>query len=223
MSDTLTPHLRGDISRRIIPLEVLSPTALQALRRIGHVRKWKDGQVLILRGQPSPAALVVLSGRLRVVSSTPEGDEQLLRWLEPGEVTGLSSVMADSPFPADLVASGATEVLHVERGRLVDLIRSDGETALAIVQVLSLRVIQLLDIIVDQSRGGLNLKVWAVLQRLATFHGKAVPGGTELRVSQSDIAQAVSASRQRVNQQLTKLQEQGRIQLGYRRIVLLKK
>jgi CRP-like cAMP-binding protein len=51
----------------------------------------------------------------------------------------------------------------------------------------------------------------------------AVPDGVMLRVSQSDLAQAASASRQRVNQQLQHLQEQGLIRLGYRNIVLLRK
>jgi len=49
-----------------------------------------------------------------------------------------------------------------------------------------------------------------------------VADGVMLRVNQSDLAQATSASRQRVNQQLQKLQEQGMIRLGYRYIVLLR-
>jgi CRP-like cAMP-binding protein len=44
-----------------------------------------------------------------------------------------------------------------------------------------------------------------------------------LSVSQSDLAQAASASRQRVNQQLRHFQEEGLIRLGYRNIVLLRK
>ena len=50
----------------------------------------------------------------------------------------------------------------------------------------------------------------------------AVPDGVMLRVSQSDLAQAASASRQRVNQQLRHFQQQGLIRLGYRNIVLLR-
>jgi len=42
------------------------------------------------------------------------------------------------------------------------------------------------------------------------------------RVSQSDLAQAAMASRQRVNQQLRLFQDRGLIRLGYRNIVLLR-
>jgi DNA-binding GntR family transcriptional regulator len=42
-----------------------------------------------------------------------------------------------------------------------------------------------------------------------------------LRLTQEDLARAVGASRQRVNEALKRLQSQGRIELGYRRIVVL--
>jgi CRP-like cAMP-binding protein len=49
-----------------------------------------------------------------------------------------------------------------------------------------------------------------------------VADGVQLRVSQSDLAQAAMASRQRVNQQLRHFQDKGLIRLGYRNIVLLR-
>jgi CRP-like cAMP-binding protein len=69
----------------------------------------------------------------------------------------------------------------------------------------------------------LEQRVWAALERIAKFNSVTVPDGVMLRVSQSDLAQAASASRQRVNQQLRHFQEQGLIRLGYRNIVLLRK
>lgn len=210
----------GKLSQGITSLGTLSPQAERALHLVGSRRKWANGKVLIARGQTSQTAILVLSGRLRVVTISPGGEEHLMRWLEPGEITGLSSVLADTPFPADLIAAGPTEVLHIDRQRLIDLIRTDGETALAIVRVLSLRVIQLVDIITEHALVSLEHKVWSALQRLATYHGIPVPGGIKLRVSQSDIARAVAASRQRVNIQLQRLQHRGLIRLEYRCITL---
>jgi CRP-like cAMP-binding protein len=140
----------------------------------------------------------------------------------PGEISGLSSVFAETTYPADLVSVGQTQVLHIERTRLIDLISCDPVVAVDLLRILGLRINQLLDTLADQGMNSLEQRVWAALERIAKFNSVKVADGLMLRVSQSDLAQAASASRQRVNQQLRHFQQQGLIRLGYRNIVLLR-
>ena len=200
----------------------LTTRTTQALQSVGVLRTWNDGQVLLSRGQPTSAAWLVVSGRVRISVITSEGEEQLLRWMLPGEIAGLSSVFAQATNPADMVSPGLTQVLHIERARLIDLIGRDPVVALDLLRILGLRINQLFDTLADRGIHSLEQRVWATLERIAKFNSVAVPDGVMLRVSQSDLAQAASASRQRVNQQLRHLQDQGLIRLGYRNIVLLK-
>jgi CRP-like cAMP-binding protein len=208
---------------QVVTLADISPHAAKAIKEIGSVRKLPDGKILLLRGQLTHAAYVVLSGRLRATVSSIQGEEQLLRWLEPGEVIGLSCVIANSPYPNDMTSSGATEVLIVERERLISLIRSDAEVGLALIAVLSMRVNQLIDTISDTAFARLEEKVWSVLMRLANYNGVPVANGVQLKLSQDEIAHAVAATRQNVNIQLKNLQARGLVQLGYRNIVVLSK
>jgi CRP-like cAMP-binding protein len=201
----------------------LTARSAKALHSVGVLRSWTEGQVVLSRGQSTSTALLLVKGRLRVSVTTPEGEEQLLRWMLPGEISGLSSVFAETTYPADLVAVGPTQVLHIERTRLVDLITRDPAVAVDLLRILGLRINQLFDTLADQGMHSLKQRVWATLERIAKFNSVAVPDGVMLRVSQSDLAQAASASRQRVNQQLRHFQEQGLIRLGYRNIVLLRK
>lgn len=201
----------------------LTPRTTQALHSVGMLRTWTDGQVLLSRGQPTSAAMLLVKGRLRVSVITPEGEEQLLRWMLPGEIAGLSSVFAEATNPADMVSVGATEVLHIERSRLIDLIGRDSVVAVDLLRILGLRINQLFDMLADQGMHSLEQRVWAALERIAKFNSVKVADGVTLRVSQSDLAQIASASRQRVNQQLRHFQDQGLIRLGYRNIVLLRR
>jgi CRP-like cAMP-binding protein len=201
----------------------LTARSAKALHSVGVLRSWTEGQVVLSRGQSTSTALLLVKGRLRVSVTTPEGEEQLLRWMLPGEISGLSSVFAETTYPADLVAVGATQVLHIERARLVDLITRDPAVAVDLLRILGLRINQLFDTLADQGMHSLKQRVWATLERIAKFNSVTVPDGVMLRVSQSDLAQAASASRQRVNQQLRHFQEEGLIRLGYRNIVLLRK
>ena len=200
----------------------LTARSTQALQSVGVLRTWTDGQVLLSRGQPTAAAWLVVSGRVRISVITSEGEEQLLRWMLPGEIAGLSSVFAQATNPADMVSHGLTQVLHIERARLIELIERDPVVALDLLRILGLRINQLFDTLADQGMHSLEQRVWAALERIAKFNSVKVTDGVMLRVSQSDLAQAASASRQRVNQQLQQLQELGLIRLGYRNIVLLR-
>jgi len=195
----------------------LTLRSAQALQSVGVVRPWRDGQVVLSRGQPTSTALLLMKGRLRVSVTTPEGEEQLLRW-----ISGLSSVFAETTYPADLVSVGPSQVLHIERTRLIDLINRDPVVAVDLLRILGLRINQLFDTLADQGMHSLEQRVWAALERIAKFNSVKVPDGVMLRVSQTDLAQAASASRQRVNQQLRHFQDQGLIRLGYRNIVLLR-
>jgi CRP-like cAMP-binding protein len=154
--------------------------------------------------------------------TTVEGEEQLLRWMLPGEISGLSSVFAETTYPADLVAAVPSQVLQIERAKLMDLIGQDGTVAMDLLRILGLRINQLFDTLADQGMPTLEKRVWATLERIARFNSVQVPEGVQLRVSQSDLAQATMASRQRVNQQLRLFQDRGWIRLGYRNIVLLR-
>lgn len=204
------------------PKSALTTRSTQALHSVGVLRTWTDGQVLLSRGQPTSAAWLVVSGRVRISVITAEGEEQLLRWMLPGEIAGLSSVFAEATNPADMVSHGLTEVLHIERTRLIELIERDSAVALDLLRILGLRVNQLFDTLADQGMHSLEQRVWAALERIAKFNSVPVPDGVMLRVSQSDLAQAAAASRQRVNQQLRYFQAQGLLRLGYRSIVLLR-
>ena len=200
----------------------LTDRSMQALMRLGVVRAWQTGQVVLSRGQSISTALLLIEGRLRVSVTTLEGEEQLLRWLLPGEISGLSSVFAESTYPADLVAAVPSQVLHIERAKLLDLIGQDATVAVDLLRILGLRINQLFDTLADQGMPTLEKRVWATLERFARFNSVKVPDGVQLRVNQSDLAQAAMASRQRVNQQLRRFQENGLIRLGYRNIVLLR-
>ena len=226
------PALRGSHLKNIDAMALsqswaensaLTPATTDALMKIGSIRPWQTGQVVLSRGQSISVALLLVKGRLRVSVTTLDGEEQLLRWMLPGEISGLSSVFADTTYPADLVAAVPSQVLQIERVKLLELIGQDASVAVDLLRILGLRINQLFDTLADQVMPTLEKRVWAALERIAKFNSLQVPEGVQLRVSQSDLAQAVMASRQRVNQQLRRFQDKGLIRLGYRNIVLLRK
>jgi len=196
-------------------------SAAQALRRKGSVRQYPDGALLMQRGQTVSGMLVLQRGRLRAVTGDANGEEHLIRWVEPGEAVGVASVLTDLPFQTDLIASGDSQTLWISREAVLDVLRSDAEAGIAVSRFLGARLSEALELVAAQSQLRLDDRLQAALNHFAQQNGEAVPqGGVRLRLTQEDLARAVGASRQRVNQALMRLQTQGRVELGYRRIVV---
>lgn len=187
------------------------------MRRAGRAQRYRDGALVMQRGQAVSAVMVLTGGRMRTLVSGANGEVQLMRWLEAGEAVGVASALTQLPFQIDLEASGPCEVLWIPVADFVGALRSDAAAGVAVARMLSLRVAELFDHVVAQSQGPLKDRLRAVLINLGDAHGERLPdGGLRLRISQSDLADAVAASRQRVGQALRDLQATGDVRLGYR-------
>jgi CRP-like cAMP-binding protein len=206
-------------SRQPAFLETLPAGCAALMRRTGHVKRYRDGAVVMQRGQAVSAVMLLLSGRMRTQAIGPNGEVLLMRWLEAGEAVGVASALMQMPFQIDLEASGSCEALWIPTADFVAALHSDAAAGVAVARMLSLRVAELFDHVVAQSQSLLTDRLRAVLINIGAANGERLPdGGLRLRITQSDLAAAVGASRQRVNEALRLLQAAGEVSLGYRRI-----
>jgi CRP-like cAMP-binding protein len=193
----------------------------EALRKLGTVHRYRDGATLAQRGQRLKSVLVLSKGRLRTVTILIDGREHLIRWVEPGEAVGVASVLAQLPFQTDLIASGACEVRSIPGEEFVGAMRRNAEVGLAVARLLATRLSEVFDHVVAQAQGRLQDRVQAALEHLAAENGvKLADGRIRLRVTHQDVAEAVGASRQRVNESLHGLQRAGLVEIGYRQITM---
>ena len=197
--------------------ESLPASAAQALRGKGSVRHYPDGALLMLRGQPVSGLLVLQRGRLRAVTGGANGEEHFLRWVEPGEAVGMATVLTESPIQMDLISSGDSQALWIGRELVLEVLRSDAEAGIAVARFLSARLSEAVDLLAARSQLRLDDRLLTALQHFAQRNGEPLPEGrVRLLLTQEDLARAVDASRQRVNQALKRLQTQGMVELGYR-------
>jgi CRP/FNR family transcriptional regulator, cyclic AMP receptor protein len=208
-------------SYRLDFLRELPPATAEVLRRHGVKRRHASGVTLVQRGQSMTSVVVLLRGRLRTVTSLPDGREHLLRWIEPGEVVGIASVLSDLPLQVDLISSGSGEVLLIPGGVFIAALRNNAAAALAVARLLATRYSELFDHVAAQAQARLQDRVVAALAHLAVENGEPLPDGRlRLRVTQQDVSDAVGASRQRVNEALRGLQRDGLVEIGYRQITI---
>ena len=79
----------------------LDAEVIDRITALGVRRKLEADQVLFLKGDPGNALFGVLSGRIRISTSDPQGKEIMLNIIDPGENVDLSgtSTAASSGTP----------------------------------------------------------------------------------------------------------------------------
>ena len=204
-------------------LHGLPAQTANAVRRLGNLRQWQDGEWILRSGAIASSVFLILSGRVRMVASTPEGDEVFLRWFVPGEFAGVASVLGQIPFSSDAIASGAVEAVQLDAGEFRRHLATDAEGALVFAARVSKFASDLVANLAAVTSGRLDHRIVSLLVRLMA-HQPTTPPGEEIRLdlSQQDIADAVGGSRQRVSMELQKLEKDGYVRLGYRHLVVLR-
>jgi CRP-like cAMP-binding protein len=219
---SLTVESQSTLDGPIHAFSMFPPGVAKALSRLAVHRRWSNGSIVLPVGRVVPFVVTLVRGRLRMAATLDDGRDVFFRWHVPGEPAGLISAVSDLPLPVDAVAFDDCETLQVDREILLEMMRADGNVALAVARLLAKHTYDTVNLVRMRTESNLNARVLGVLRHLAVVNGSPQgPAAWSLSVSQRDIAGAVGASRQRVNAELRALEQAGHIQLGYNHILVI--
>lgn len=172
--------------------------------------------VILRQGQQASGAYIVLQGRLRVYSVCPNGNEATLYTIEPGEtcVLALNCLFNDLLYPAWVESEADTRVMVIPGPLYRSLFHTEPEIQDMTVRTLSTLVFRLM--------GELNnVHGLTVRQRLARFLLTRSNQQSILQMTQQQMAQHLSTSREVVARQLLELAAQNLIETGRGQLKLL--
>ena len=174
------------------------------------------GQVVICEGDASDAVLVLLSGQMKVVTYSQEGDEFILNTVVPGDTIGEIGVLSGGPRTATVQATAPSSVLTLSRAALVQIIEEHPALAVVLLEHLSKMVNRVTGVASDLVHLDLAQRVAKYLLQSTNGHAE----GTTVGVTQAELAASVGASRQRVNNCLQEFQRNGWIDVESRRLTV---
>jgi CRP-like cAMP-binding protein len=184
---------------RVPALSGLPEDALGRLATASVRRSLRRGDALVRVREPFDALAVVVSGRLDVVLH-----RMRLRGLLPGASVGLSLVAGARASASVLAAERETVVLLVPGRAVRAELARDPAASLRAVAALGELVERLTEELVEAQTLTLEERVLRHVARLAA-------GRREVLTTQQAIADALGASRERVNRALAALERRGRI------------
>jgi CRP/FNR family transcriptional regulator, cyclic AMP receptor protein len=193
---------------------------LDRIASLGRRVQLDDGRLLHQAGARPDTFWIVLSGALRIASSGEDGDEFVYAVLGEGSFFGLGYVLVDAPLGVSARAYGATEVAAMDATRFTALLDQTPGLWRHVARLMTLRLSVAMFAIRDISHAPLAQRI--VRRLVGQALGRTTDAGApvEVRVTQSDLAVMLGASRSKVNSELRSLQRDGLIKLGYRAVVL---
>jgi CRP/FNR family cyclic AMP-dependent transcriptional regulator len=174
----------------------VAPATLALLAGSCRSRRYRRGQPVFFQGDESDSLLIVVDGRLKVVTTSPDGDEMLLHVVEPGESVGEVGVLDGQPRSATVEALEDTAVVVVPADALWDCIDRNPAVARAVVRSLGATLRRLTDSAADLVFLDLPRRVAKVLVAELDAHGSE---RLTLGLSQTELGHRVGGTRQSVN------------------------
>jgi len=209
--------MQGDDFRAL-----LGEDGRQVLDALATPRTFRPADLLCREGDPSKRVLVLLSGRVRITSVTPDGREVVLGVREAGDIVGELAAIEKRARSATVEALVDVEALEVPGSTFVELCRNDARFSWALVVVLSARLRGTDRQWLDITGGSPIRRVAAQLVLLALQLGVHRNGTVEITVpaTQAELAMTAALSRESWVRATRELRQAGVISTGRRRVTI---
>ena len=202
--------------------ERLSSDDLAEVERRSRVRKFPKGNPIYLPADQADAVLLIISGRAKICSFTPEGKQAILGFIEPGEIFGELAIFDEGEREEYAEATEASTVVLIPADEVNRLMDANPHVALGVTKLIGLRrrrIERRLKYLLFRSN---RERLVHLLLELAEDYGNSTTDGVELgiKLSHQDLANIIGSTRETVTVVLGELQNEGHLRVGRRKITL---
>jgi CRP/FNR family transcriptional regulator, dissimilatory nitrate respiration regulator len=212
-----------DILQRLKKIDLfqgVSQEKLQILARQAVYKKFPAQEIVIGETDSIKSFYVVLTGRMKLYKSSPEGKEQTIQLLEPGDPFGLCTAFATDVFPVSAMTIEESSVVLIPGQLMETVAMQEPRLLLNIIQILSRRLRDSMALIE-------SLALKEIPGRLASFllhllsQSKESPEQLELAISQRELAKILGATPEALSRALRRLADDGVLQASGRTVRIL--
>jgi len=169
-------------------------------------------------GDPGNGFYLVKEGRVKVFMLSPDGKEQILHVIGPGESFGEVAVFAGQSFPAHAVTIEKSQLLFFPRQAFILLIERYPAMAMNMLAVLSRRLRQFTIMIDALSLKEVPGRLAAYLLYLSRRQDDAET--LELDITKTQLASLLGTIPETLSRMLARISSQGMVKLQGSRIVI---
>jgi CRP/FNR family transcriptional regulator, cyclic AMP receptor protein len=220
------PQYRENLARallgRAIGFRDCAPSTLDTLVEAGALRMLDKGEFLLHRGGSINALGVLIEGSLESSITREDGHRLLVSYLQPGDLVGFMGLLDGMGHVTDLKARVASCMLMIPRTEVMLLRAHHIDVVRACESQLAYRSRILYDRLAADPSMPVEARLARLLSTWVVMYGLPRDGGflLDMQVTQSDLADTLGVSRQRINAAIGQLQQLCCIRMNYRKITV---
>ncbi|HAH96780.1 MAG TPA: Crp/Fnr family transcriptional regulator [Firmicutes bacterium] len=210
----------------IVPIfSSLSRQEMLEVESIAIAKKYARGDMIYMEGDQGDRLYVVHRGLVKVFRLSPNGKEQVIRVLGPGEFMGELALFSPATLTDNAVALEEASLCLIEGTLIKDLMQKHPLIAFKVIEELSKRLESAENLIRDINLHPVEQRLAEALLRMVQEQEKGAGGGDSaivLPMTKGALASQLGMTQETLSRKLSSFQEQGLIELqGARKIVII--
>ena len=194
---------------------------LGTLAERSRYKTYKAGEMFIGETDPAHAFYVIVTGQVKLYKSSPEGKEQTLYLLRPGDPFGMCTAFAIDSFPANAMALEESGILMIPGPVMETVAVSEPRLLMNIIQILSDRLKESMTLIESLSLMEIPQRLASFLLHALTREGDREVNRLELTITQRELAKILGATPEALSRAVRKMSNAGILAMDGRSIRIL--
>lgn len=203
-----------DLVRSSRLFHVLSAPEIETIAASPSVILNKNDQ-LFDAGEDAAAAYIVVSGEIGIDISAASGRALTVASYKRGEVFGELGLIDGAARSATAIAKSRSEILSVAKNAFITIVRRNPDFAMAMLTDLARKIRMTNSQVSDITFSPLSIRLAHLLIELA-----GADDGKMIQMTQTELADRLGASREKVNAHLQKLKKLSLIDVGRGRLTI---
>jgi CRP-like cAMP-binding protein len=198
----------------------LSPSLRGEFLELGVRRTFQPGEPILMEGEHSTHAVLLLEGRVKVTARTADGGYALLAFRGAGDTVGELAATDGEPRVATVSAVGGVDARVISSEEFNGYLSRSPDASRVAREAVSRRLRSATQRRIDFAGCDVKVRIARVLVTLSRDYGTQTPAGPSVALTQPELGQMATAREAAVQKALGDLRSQGIISTGYRSITI---
>ncbi len=195
---------------------------VDAVLTLAHPRRLPEGTAVFHQGAPAREFFLLLNGRLRVQQTSPDGQQIVVRHINPGDLFGIAKAVRRPDYPGTAIAVVESLALVWPTGQWEAFIGRNPAFAVGAMQTVGTRLQDQNTRLRELSTEAVERRIAHAILRLVNQAGRKTEDGIliDFPVTREDIAEMAGTTLHTVSRVMSGWQQKGLVTLGRRRVTV---
>jgi CRP-like cAMP-binding protein len=205
------------------PFQGMSAADLDRMLQQARSLRFPKDAAVFEQEEEADSFFLLLDGHVRVVKTTPDGQQVIVRYISPGELMGIAQALGRSTYPASAVAAVDCVILAWPGHVWVEFAAAFPSFVANAYKTIGVRLQDSHARVIEMSTEQVQQRVAHALLRLVKQTGKKTDEGIliDFPISRQDIAEMTGATLHTVSRLLASWEEQGLVKSGRQRVTVV--